>query len=74
MIKKKKDVKFKQSIIYEICQILIKLEMKKILVKNISDNINIKEFGKGSDLQQKTYKEIINYITKAKYISNAVNI
>ena len=72
--KKKKDVKFKQSIIYEICQILIKLEMKKILVKNISDNINIKEFGKGSDLQQKTYKEIINYITKAKYISNAVNI
>ena len=48
--------------------------MKKILVKNISDNINIKEFGKGSDLQQKTYKEIINYITKAKYISNAVNI
>ena len=74
MKKKKKDVKFKQSIIYEICQTLIKLEMKKSIVKNLSDHINIKVFGEGTDLQQKTFKEIINYITKAKYISTAVNI
>ena len=70
--KSKDDVKFKQSIIYEICQTLIKLQLPKSMVRNLSDNINVKEFGKGSEIQQKTFKEIVKYITAAKYISQAI--
>ena len=67
--KSEDDVKFKQNIIYEICHTLTKLELNKPIVKNISDYINIKEFGKGSEIQQKTLKGIIEIITSAKYIS-----
>ena len=70
--KNKDDIKFKQSIIYEICQTLIQLELPKSMVKNLSDHININEFGKGSELQVQTFKEIIKYITAAKYISVAI--
>ena len=70
--KSKDDVKFKQSIIYEICQTLIKLQLPKSMVRNLSDNINVKEFGKGSEIQHKTFKEIVKYITAAKYISQAI--
>ena len=50
--KLKDDIKFKQSIIYEICTMLLKLELPKSMVKKLSDHININEFGKGTDLQQ----------------------
>ena len=70
--KNKDDIKFKQSIIYEICQTLIQLELPKSMVKNLSDHININEFCKGSELQVQTFKEIIKYITAAKYISVAI--
>ena len=45
--KNKDDVQFKQNVIYDICKTLIKLELPKSMVKNFTDGINIKEFGKG---------------------------
>ena len=72
MRKKKDDNKFKQSIIYDICQILIKLELRKAFVKNVCNYINEKEFGKDTELHQETHKQIINYITAAKYISTVI--
>ena len=69
--KNKDDVQFKQSIIYEVCKILIQLELPKSMVKNFTDSINIKEFGKGSELQVETFKVFIKFITSANYISKA---
>ena len=69
--KNKDDVQFKQSIIYEVCKTLIQLELPKSMVKNFTDNINIKEFGKGSELQVETFKVFIKFITSANYISKA---
>jgi hypothetical protein len=70
--KLKDDTKHKQSIIYDICKTLIKLEMPKSMVKKFSDHININVFGKGSDLQQETFKEIVKFISSAKYISKVI--
>ena len=67
----KDDVQFKQKIIYDICKTLISLELPKSMVKNFTDSINIKEFGKGSELQVETFKNFIKYITSANYISKA---
>ena len=69
--KEKDNVKFKQNLIYNICKILIRLELPKSMVKNFVDSINIIEFGKGSDLQVETFKVIIKFITSANYISKA---
>jgi hypothetical protein len=70
--KMKNDIKFKQNIIYDICRMLIILKFPKSTVKNLTDSININEFGKGTDLQQETFKEIIKLITEAKYISEVI--
>ena len=70
--KMKNDIKFKQNIIYDICRMLIILKFPKSTVKNLTDPININEFGKGTDLQQQTFKEIIRLITEAKYISEVI--
>ena len=67
----KNDVQFKQNIIYDICKTLISLELPKSMVKNFTDTINIKEFGKGSELQVETFKTFIKFITSANYISKA---
>ena len=56
---------------YEVCKILIQLELPKSMVKNFTDSINIKEFGKGSELQVETFKVFIKFITSANYISKA---
>jgi hypothetical protein len=72
--KLKDDIEFKQSIIYDICNILLKLEMPKSYVKRITDTININEFGKGTDLQQETFKEIIKLLSSARYISSVKEI
>ena len=69
--KNKDDVQFKQNVIYDICKTLIKLELPKSMVKNFTDGINIKEFGKGSELQVETFKVFIKFITSANYISKA---
>ena len=70
--KNKDDPKIKQNIIYDICEKLIQLQLPKSLVKNLSNHINEKEFGKGSELQQETFHKIIEKITSAKYISSAI--
>ena len=69
--KEKDNVKYKQNLIYNICKILIKLQIPKSMVKNFVDSININEFGKGSDKQVETFKVILKLITSAKYISKA---
>ena len=69
--KNKDDIKFKQNIIYDVCKTLIRLELPKSMVKNFTDSINIKEFGKGSDLQVETFNVFIKFITSANYISKA---
>ena len=56
---------------YNICKILIKLQIPKSMVKNFVDSININEFGKGSNKQVETFKVILKLITSAKYISKA---
>ena len=70
--KSKDDNKFKQNAIYDVCRTLIKLELPKRMVKNLSDAININEFGKGSELQIETLQEIIKLFTAANYISKAI--
>ena len=69
--KNKDDIKFKQNIIYDVCKTLIRLELPKSMVKNFTDSINIKEFGKGSDLQVETFNVFIKFIISANYISKA---
>ena len=71
----KKDnpkVEDKQEIIYDICKTLIQLELPKSMVKKFTDNINIKLFGKGSELQKKTFEVFIKFIVNAKYVSQAI--
>ena len=70
--KNKSDKEFKQNIIYNICQTLIQLEFPKSLVRNFSDQINEKEFGKNSETYKITFKKIVEYITKANYISKVI--
>ena len=71
---KKKDprVEDKQEIIYDICKTLIQLELPKSMIKKLTDNINIKLFGKGSELQKKTFDVFIKFIINAKYVSQAI--
>ena len=69
--KNKDDVEFKQNIMYDICKTLIQLELPKTMVKNFTDSINVKEFGKGSELQVATFRTFIKFIQSANYISKA---
>ena len=71
---KKKDAKVedKQQIIYDICQTLIQLELPKSMVKKLTDNINIKLYGKGTELYKKTFDVFIKFIVNAKYVSQAI--
>ena len=69
--KNKDDVEFKQNIMYDICKTLIQLEVPKTMVKNFTDNSNIKEYGKGSELQVATFNTFIKFIKSANYISKA---
>ena len=51
---------------------MIQLELPKSMVKKLTDNINIKQFGKGTDLQKKTFEVFIKFIINAKYVSQAI--
>ena len=62
----------KQEIIYEICKTLIELELPKSMVKKKTDNINIKTFGKGTDMHKSTFDTFIKFIVNAKYVSIAI--
>ena len=70
--KKAPNVEDKQEIIYDICKTLIQLELPKSMVKKLTDNINIKLFGKGSEIQKKTFDVFIKFIVNAKYVSQAI--
>ena len=59
----------KQEIIYEICKTLIELEMPKSMIKKLTDSINIAIFGKGTEMQKKTFDVFIKFIVNAKYVS-----
>ena len=61
--KNKNDVQFRQNIIYDVCKTLIQFELPKSMVKNFTDSINIKEFGKGSDIQIEAFETFIKLIT-----------
>ena len=50
---------------------MIQLELPKTMVKNFTDSINVKEFGKGSELQVATFRTFIKFIQSANYISKA---
>ena len=73
-IKKKEEPKDedKQEIIYIICKTLIELELPKSMVKKITDNINVKRFGKGTEIYKQTFNVFIQLIVNAKYVSQAI--
>ena len=73
-IKKKQEPKDedKQEIIYDICKTLIELELPKSMVKKITDNLNIKTFGKETEMYKKTFDVFIKSIVNAKYVSQAI--
>jgi hypothetical protein len=62
----------KQEIIYDICKTLIELELPKSMIKKLTDNINIKLFGKGTVMHKKTFDVFIKLIINAKYVSQAI--
>ena len=62
----------KQEIIYDICKTLLELEMPKSIVKKLTDAVNIKIFGKGTELQKKTFECFIKFIVNAKYVSQVI--
>ena len=62
----------KQEIIYSICKTLIELELPKSMIKKITDNINIKLFGKGTEKYKQTFDVFIKFIVNAKYVSQAI--
>ena len=62
----------KQEIIYDICKTLIQLELPKSMIKKLTDNINIKLFGKGTEKQKETFDVFIKFIINAKYVSQAI--
>jgi len=73
-LKKKENPKDedKQEIIYDICKNLIDFELPKSIIKKITDNINIKIFGKGTEKQKETFDVFIKFIINAKYVSQVI--
>ena len=61
----------KQKIIYNICDTLIKLLVSKTIVKNITNRLAEKVFGKDTPLQKDTFKNFIEKIKFARYTSEA---
>ena len=42
------------------------------MIKRITDSINIKLFGKGTEIYQQTFSTFIKFIVNAKYVSQAI--
>ena len=59
----------KQKTLFSVCLNLIDLEIPKVTIKNICDEINDKIFGKTSELGKQVQDIYIKYITSAKYVS-----
>ena len=59
----------KQKTLFSVCLNMIDLEIPKVTIKNICDEINDKIFGKTSELGKQVQDIYIKYITSAKYVS-----
>ena len=69
--KENPDDATKQGIIYKICDTLIQLLVSKTIVKNITNRLAQKVFGKDTPLQKETFKNFIEKIKFARYTSEA---
>ena len=59
----------KQKTLFSICLSMIDLEIQKVTIKNICDEINAKIFGKDSELGKQVQEVYLKYISSAKYAS-----
>ena len=59
----------KQKTLFSVCLNMIDLEIPRVTIKNICDEINDKIFGKTSELGKQVQDIYIKYITSAKYVS-----
>ena len=58
----------KQSIILNICSKMVELEIMKIIIKDILDDLNKNAFGLNSEIGNQTQQMYMKKITDAKYI------
>ena len=59
----------KQKTLFSICLNMIDLEIQKVTIKNICDEINDKIFGKDSELGKQVQNIYLKHISSAKYVS-----
>ena len=57
----------KQIIILNICSKMVELEMDKMIIKNIIDDLNNNAFGENSEMGKQTQKMYMRKIADAKY-------
>ena len=69
-IKKDHGDATKQIVILNICSKMVELEISKIIVKDILDDLNKNAFGESSEMGNQTQKMYMRKITDAKYSSN----
>ena len=69
--KENPDDAAKQEIICKVCETLIKLLISKTIVKNITNRLAEKVFGKDTPLHKETFKMFIEKIKFARYTSEA---
>ncbi len=67
--KKEKGDSIKQIVILNICSRLVELEVSKIIIKDILDDLNNKAFEKSPEMGNQTQKMYIRKITQSKYTS-----
>ena len=66
-LKKDREDSTKQKIILNICSKMIDLEISKIIIKDILDDLNKNAFGKNSEIGNQTQEIYMKNIQEAKY-------
>ena len=66
-LKKDRGDSTKQIIILNICSKMVELEIQKIIIKNILDDLSNKAFGENSEMGKQTQKLYMRKIQDAKY-------
>ena len=66
-IKKDKGDSYKQLVILNVCSKMVELEIDKIIIKDILDDLNNKALGKNSEMGAQTQKMYMRKITDTKY-------
>ena len=61
----------KQTIILDICSRLLEIEVSKVIVKNIVEEVNKKVFGKETDMGKETQQLFMTKITSTKYTNQS---